>query len=134
MYIHSPLFVYTQLLFIPNFVKRRLVYNIVLCHSPSTKSILIVIFYNLLQITVMGRTIPSFRIAALLEEKEWKLFRKYLNKKDRKAFDDMFSIARLYNSACSYASIPIRIYPIMMSIALHHYKTNKKYYVIDNPK
>ena len=70
----------------------------------------------------MGRTIPSFRIAAVLEEKEWKLFRKYLNKKDRKAFDDMFSIARLYNSACSYASIPIRIYPIMMSIALHHYK------------
>ena len=27
----------------------------------------------------------------------------------------MFSIARLYNSACSYASNPIRIYPIMMS-------------------
>jgi hypothetical protein len=32
----------------------------------------------------MGRTIPSFRIAAILEEKEWKLFRKYLNKKDDK--------------------------------------------------
>ena len=38
----------------------------------------------------------------------------------------MFSIARLYNSACSYASIPIRIYPIMMSIALHHYKLLKE--------
>ena len=74
----------------------------------------------------MGRTIPSFRIAAVLEEKEWKMFKKYLNKKDRKAFDDMFSIARLYNSACSYASIPIRIHPIMMSIALHHYKTLTK--------
>ena len=37
----------------------------------------------------------------------------------------MFSIARLYNSACSYASIPIRIYPIMMSIVFHHYKTLK---------
>jgi hypothetical protein len=71
----------------------------------------------------MGRTIPSFRIAAVLEEKEWKTFRKYLNKKDKKAFDDMFSIARLYNSACSYASIPIRISPIMMSIVFHHYKT-----------
>ena len=70
----------------------------------------------------MGRTIPSFRIAAVLEEKEWKMFRKYLNKKDKKAFDDMFSIARLYNSACSYSAIPIRIYPIMMSIVLHHYK------------
>ena len=74
----------------------------------------------------MGRTIPSFRIAALLEEKEWKSFRKYLNKNDKKAFDEMFSIARLYNSACSYASFPIRIYPIMMSIVFHHYKTLTK--------
>ena len=58
----------------------------------------------------MGRTIPAFRIAAILEEKEWKSFRKYLNKNDKKVFDGMFSIARLYNSACSYASIPIRIF------------------------
>ena len=73
----------------------------------------------------MGRTIPSFRIAAVLEEKEWKLFANYLNKNDRKVFKEIFSIARLYNSASSYASIPIRIHPIMMSIALHHYKTLK---------
>ncbi len=38
----------------------------------------------------------------------------------------MFLIARLYNSACSYAVIPIRIHPIMMSIALHHYKLLKE--------
>jgi hypothetical protein len=38
----------------------------------------------------MGRIIPSFRIAAILEEKEWKQYRKYLNKKgDKKAFDDI---------------------------------------------
>jgi hypothetical protein len=56
----------------------------------------------------MGRTIPSFRIAAFIEEKEWKLFRKYLNKKDKRVFSEMFSRARLYNSACSYATaIPI---------------------------
>ena len=69
---------------------------------------------------IIGRTIPSFRIAAVLEEKEWKQYRKYLNnKKDKKVFNEMFSIAKLYNSACSYASIPIRIYPIMMSIVFH---------------
>jgi len=73
----------------------------------------------------MGRTIPSFRIAAVLEEKEWKSFTKYLNNNDRKAFKEMFSMAMLYNSSCSYASIPIRIYPIMMSIVFHHYKTSK---------
>jgi hypothetical protein len=77
----------------------------------------------------MGRTIPSFRIAAVLEEKEWKQYRKNLNKKDKQVFSEMFSIARLYNSACSYATaIPIRIYPIMMSIVLHHYKILKEKY------
>ena len=70
----------------------------------------------------MGRTIPSFRIATLEEEKNWKLFRKYLDKSDRKVFDNIFSIAHLYNSACSYAANPIRIHPIFMSIIFHHYK------------
>ena len=71
----------------------------------------------------MGRTIPSFRIASIMEEKEWKVFRKSLNKSDRKVvFDNMFSIARLYNSACSYTANPIRINPIFMSIIFHHYK------------
>ena len=64
----------------------------------------------------MGRTIPSFRIAAVLEGKTWKQYRKFLNVNDRKVFDNMFSTAMLYCSACSYSVIPIRIYPIMMSI------------------
>ena len=60
----------------------------------------------------MGRTIPSFRIAAVLEEKNWKLFRKYLrNKNEKKLFTHMFSFANLYNSACSNAVNPIRIHP-----------------------
>ena len=63
----------------------------------------------------------------ILEEKEWKTSRKYLNKKgDKKVFDDIFSISGLYNSACSYAVNPIRIYPIMMSIVLHQYKMLKE--------
>jgi hypothetical protein len=70
----------------------------------------------------MGRTIPSFRIASVEEQKEWKSFRQTLDKKDRKTFDDMFSIAHLYNSACSFAAKPIRIQPIFMSIIFHHYK------------
>ena len=46
----------------------------------------------------MGRTILSFRIASLEEEKEWKKsFRNCLDKSDRKVFDKMFSIAHLYN-------------------------------------
>ena len=58
-----------------------------------------------------------------MEENEWKKsFQKYLDKSDRKVFDNMFSIARMYNSACSYAANPIRINPIFMSIIFHHYK------------
>ena len=79
----------------------------------------------------MGRTIPSFRIAAILEEEKWKLFRKYLrNKNEKRLFTNMFSIVTLYNSACSYAVIPIRIFPILMSIVFHHYKilTEKNFF------
>jgi hypothetical protein len=70
----------------------------------------------------MGRTIPSFRIAILLEEKRWKLYRQYLRKKEQKIFKHMFSIAYLFNSASSYAANPIRINPILFSIALYHQK------------
>lgn len=70
----------------------------------------------------MGRTIPSFRIASVMEEAEWKSFRNSLDKSDREKFDEMFSIAHLYNSASSYAAYPIRIQPIFMSIIFHHYK------------
>jgi hypothetical protein len=74
------------------------------------------------QIHKMGRTIPSFRIASVEEQKEWKELRQALDKSDRRAFDDMFLICHLYNSSCSFAAKPIRIHPIFMSIIFHHYK------------
>jgi hypothetical protein len=52
------------------------------------------------------------------EQKEWKVFRQALDKKDRKAFDNMFSIAHMYNSAASYTAKPIRIQPIFMSVLM----------------
>ena len=70
----------------------------------------------------MGRTIPSFRIASAMEEKEWKSFRKALDKSDRKVFDDMFAISHLYNSASSYSAKYVRLHTIFMSIIIHHYK------------
>ena len=70
----------------------------------------------------MGRTIPSFHIASVIEEKERKSFRNSLDKADRKIFNQMFSIVHLYNSASSYPTKPIRIQPTFMSIIFHHYK------------
>jgi hypothetical protein len=70
----------------------------------------------------MGRTIPSFRLASIEEEREWKVFRNALDKSDRRIFDEMFSISHLYNSTCFYAANHIRVHPIFMSIIFHHYK------------
>jgi hypothetical protein len=70
----------------------------------------------------MGRTIPSFRIALEMEKEDWKPFRNALDKSDRRKFDEMFDIPRLYSSACSYAAIPIRLYPILMSILLNNFQ------------
>ena len=61
----------------------------------------------------MGRTIPSFRIASMIEENEWKSFRNSLDKSERKIFDDMFAISHLYNSACYYSAKYIRSHPIL---------------------
>jgi hypothetical protein len=74
----------------------------------------------------MGRTIPSFRLASVEEEREWKVFRNALDKSERRIFNEMFSISHLYNSACSYATNPIRTRPILMSIMSHHYKQLRK--------
>lgn len=70
----------------------------------------------------MGRTIPSFRLACMTEELKWRSFRFCLDKDDRKKFDEMFSISRQYNSACSNSARAIVIHNIIMSIILHHYK------------
>ncbi len=70
----------------------------------------------------MGRTVPSFRIAAEIERTKWKQFRLLLDKKDRKMFDQMFDIVKLYNTACMMAVKPVLIHAVLMSIIFHHYK------------
>jgi hypothetical protein len=70
----------------------------------------------------MGRTIPSFRIELDMEKAEWKPFRNALDKSERKEFDDMFDIPRLYLSACSNSVQLVPLHPIIMSILFHHYK------------
>ncbi len=70
----------------------------------------------------MGRTVPSFRIALHQEEKKWRKFRAALDKKDKKSFDQMFAIPRLYISACMMSCRQIRLQPIFMAIVFHHFK------------
>jgi hypothetical protein len=71
----------------------------------------------------MGRTIPSFRIALEMEEREWKPFRNTLDKSDRKKFLIKCLTSLLLSlSLLSHAVQPIRLYPRLMSILLHGYK------------
>ena len=57
-----------------------------------------------------------------MEKEDWKPFRNALDKNDRKKFDDMWEIPRLYSSACSYSVQPVRLYSILMSILLYNFK------------
>ena len=70
----------------------------------------------------MGRTVPSFRNVIAEEKQEWKPFRNALSKSERKAFDEMWDIPKLYVIACSNACSLVPFHPIALSILLHHYK------------
>ncbi|MGP8125671.1 MAG: hypothetical protein ACLQEQ_07400 [Nitrososphaerales archaeon] len=70
----------------------------------------------------MGRTIPSFRMAEAQEAAEWRTFRRALPKRDRVAFDEMLSSARLYTSASSAAVRTSRFEGMAMALVFHHYR------------
>jgi len=70
----------------------------------------------------MGRTVPSFRIAEAQEAAEWKSFRKALPRRDRAAFDEMVSSARLYTSASSAAVRASKFEGMAMAVIFHHYR------------
>jgi len=70
----------------------------------------------------MGRTVPSFRIVISEQKQEWKDFRNALDKSERKSFDEMWDIPRLYVSACSNSCQLVPLHPIIISILFQHYK------------
>jgi hypothetical protein len=56
------------------------------------------------------------------EKKEWKPFREGLDRKEKKDFDEMWDISRLYVSACSNSVQLVPLHPIIISILFHHYR------------
>jgi hypothetical protein len=70
----------------------------------------------------VGRTVPSFRIAAEIERTKWRQFRSLLDKKDRKMFDQMYDCVKLHNNSCSNTCRPVVIHSVLMSIIFEHYK------------
>lgn len=70
----------------------------------------------------MGRTIPSYRIATEMERIRWRPFRSMLNMKDRKLFDNMLNLSRLYNTAGMMACRPVVFHSVIISILFYHYR------------
>ena len=53
----------------------------------------------------VGRTVPPFRMGAEIERTKWKQFRSYLDKKDRKMFDQKSKLAAVFYSNPHYLSL-----------------------------
>jgi hypothetical protein len=70
----------------------------------------------------MGRTVPSYRIASEREKRKWKVFREQMDKSEKKTFDEMMCISRLYNVAGVDSCKPVLLHPILTSIIFEHYK------------
>jgi hypothetical protein len=49
-----------------------------------------------------------------MQKEEWKPFRNALGKKERKKFDEMFDIPRLYITACSNSVQLVPLHPMMI--------------------
>lgn len=70
----------------------------------------------------MDRTIPSFRLLIDTEELEWKQFRKYLYRQDKKIVNKLFSISKLYCLSLSNLTNPIIVQSILMVIIFYNKK------------
>ena len=78
-------------------------------------------------IDVTNNTIPSLRLAAVLEEEKWKDFRKYLrNKNEKRMFRHMFSFGICRTLLLLMLLIQLESIPLWSSIVFHHYKTLKE--------
>jgi len=78
-------------------------------------------------LTKLGKTVPAYRMALEFEVYRWKGFRKALPKdEDRKAFDDLMDICRIYASESSMATNPVVFEPMVMSMLLGHQKKLQK--------
>ncbi len=71
---------------------------------------------------MMGRTIPSYRMAIDIEIAKWKPFRDALRKPERDIFENMLLRSKLYASAGGMAVRPIVLEAMFMSILLDHHK------------
>jgi len=70
----------------------------------------------------VGRTILSWRMIVETEVERLKKFRDSLRLEDRLIFDDLLRQCKLYASAASSLTSPVKEVPLIMSILFAHHK------------
>lgn len=74
----------------------------------------------------MGRTVPSFRMALEDEINSWNEYRKALDPKTQKLFDEVLQSSRLFCSAASAATRMFKFEGLCMAILLNHFQELQK--------
>jgi hypothetical protein len=103
-------------------ISYRCVYHLLFLYETPSPSRMISLKSAEPQSSPVGRTVPSFRMAAEIERTKWKHFKSLLDKKDKKMFDQMYDCVKLHNAASSNACRPVLIPAVLMSIIFEHYK------------
>jgi hypothetical protein len=74
-------------------------------------------------LNVLGKTVPSYRVALEHEIQRWSGFVRALTQEDRAVFEQLMDICRNYASAASCATRPVLFEAMAMTILLDQQKT-----------
>ena len=75
-----------------------------------------------LAVSLMGRTVPTYRLQLEKERRRWGLFRAALRADEQPAFDNLFIYARTYADAASAVARPCHSEALFMSMILGLYQ------------
>ena len=76
----------------------------------------------LIDIEIMGRTLPTYRRALEMEIQNLKSLREGLKEEDRKHFDNIMLYARIHNDTGSLSARMFILEPAFLSILIEHDK------------
>jgi hypothetical protein len=74
------------------------------------------------EVWVVGRTVPSWRIVVEGELERLARFRTFLRSEDKDVFDDLLNQCRLYASFAGSMASPVKEIPLLMSMLFGQHK------------
>ena len=72
--------------------------------------------------SVMGRTIPSWRIVVEQEIATMSKFKQFLRPEDRVVFDDLLGQCKLYAAEAGVLASPVKEMPLLLSMIFAQHK------------